>query len=69
MVVSTHHAAAEAGARILEQGGNAIDAAVATAFAVGVAQPFSAGLGGGEHHRPLAIGQVPARGFASATRA
>jgi len=47
MVVSTHHEAAKAGARILQEGGNAIDAAVATAFAVGVAQPFSAGLGGG----------------------
>ena len=47
MVVSTHYAAAEAGARILNEGGNAIDAAVATAFAVGVAQPFSAGVGGG----------------------
>jgi len=47
MVVSTHHAAARAGAEILRKGGNAIDAAVATAFAVGVAQPFSAGVGGG----------------------
>ncbi len=47
MVVSTHYAAAAAGAQILEAGGNAIDAAVATAFAVGVAQPFSAGVGGG----------------------
>ncbi|MBK7948718.1 MAG: gamma-glutamyltransferase [Deltaproteobacteria bacterium] len=47
MVVSSHHAAARAGASILERGGNAIDAAVATAFAVGVAQPFSAGVGGG----------------------
>jgi gamma-glutamyltranspeptidase/glutathione hydrolase len=47
MVVSTHHEAAKAGARILSEGGNAIDAAVATAFAVGVVQPFSAGVGGG----------------------
>jgi gamma-glutamyltranspeptidase/glutathione hydrolase len=47
MVVSSHRDAARAGARILEAGGNAIDAAVATAFAVGVAQPFSAGVGGG----------------------
>ena len=47
MVVSTSSHAARAGAEMLEAGGNAIDAAVATAFAVGVTQPFSAGLGGG----------------------
>lgn len=47
MVVSSSSHAARAGAEMLEIGGNAIDAAVATAFAVGVTQPFSAGLGGG----------------------
>ncbi len=47
MVVSSQVDATRAGVEILRAGGNAIDAAVAVAFAVGVTQPFSTGLGGG----------------------
>src|SRR5919106_4467797 len=46
MVASSHSLATLAGVQVLMNGGNAIDAAVATAAVLGVIEPMSLGIGG-----------------------
>lgn len=68
MVVSPHHLASAAGARILQRGGNAFDAAVAVSACLAVVYPHMTGLGGDAFWLVFASGEGAVRAYNASGR-
>ena len=60
VVATQHQAASEAGARVLADGGNAVDAAIAASVALAVVEPWMSGLGGGGYMLVRPAGEATA---------
>ncbi|RIX51517.1 gamma-glutamyltransferase [Paenibacillus nanensis] len=69
MVVSPHYLASAAGARILEQGGNAFDAAVAVSACLAVVYPHMTSMGGDSFWLTYHEGEKTVRGYNASGRA
>lgn len=61
IVASQSRVAAHVGAHIMAQGGNAVDAAIATSFALGAAEPWMSGMGGGGYMVVRMAGETTAK--------